>query len=405
MSLWAQPLAGMPLLQRQARLLKAAGLDPIIALASAAEEKSLMRNVAQGQLGVPEVRFELRANLLGAERFTVGNGFVGTDRFVLMRADWIMERNAIRQAMAAARATNDFVGFAHCGRNAGLAAATHDGLLQALDHLERAGQPVDDESRLAIIVAGDVAGVADSRQALAEAEDHLWQGCRKPSDGIVSRHINRYISLATSRRIAATAITPNQISIANLVLGLAAAGLAAMGGYWPVLAAAALFQVNSILDGVDGELARIRLQSSVLGEWLDTLSDDFSNLAFFAGLGLGAWRQSAATSWLWLTAATVLGTLAVALVYYVRLWRMGRGDILATDVFQPPRVNANRAPSVIDRVIALGTIVARKDLLVMAILVAAALGYAPFFLIIACMVAWSTLAALLFVLREPEVKV
>lgn len=61
------------------------------------------------------------------------------------------------------------------------------------------------------------------------AADQLWRGCRKPVDGIVSRLLNRYISLAISRRIAHTAIHPNHISIVTFSLGIIAALFAAHG--------------------------------------------------------------------------------------------------------------------------------------------------------------------------------
>jgi phosphatidylglycerophosphate synthase len=38
------------------------------------------------------------------------------------------------------------------------------------------------------------------------------------------------------------------------------------------------------LDGVDGELSRLRFESSKLGQWLDTISDDLAELCFLAGL-------------------------------------------------------------------------------------------------------------------------
>jgi phosphatidylglycerophosphate synthase len=57
-----------------------------------------------------------------------------------------------------------------------------------------------------------------------------------------------------------------------------------------------LFQLNSIIDGVDGELARMRLEASVLGEWLDTVGDGLCNTTSRRQLA-GA-RQPAFIRWL-----------------------------------------------------------------------------------------------------------
>lgn len=164
----------------------------------------------------------------------------------------------------------------------------------------------------------------------------LWSGCRKDVDGIVSRHLNRYISLSISRAIAATSIKPNHISIVTFSLGLLAAIFAGIGGYWWFVLAGITYQANSVIDGVDGELARVRYEFSLLGEWLDTLSDDNKDVLFYAGLAIGAWRTwdfpidgFDATTWLWLGGIAVAGKLVSMVAYYTWLIANKRGDLLA----------------------------------------------------------------------------
>jgi len=50
--------------------------------------------------------------------------------------------------------------------------------------------------------------------------------------------------------------------------------LIATGGYAAAVAGFGLAQLQSVLDGCDGELARVRFQQSAIGEWLDTITDD-----------------------------------------------------------------------------------------------------------------------------------
>lgn len=179
------------------------------------------------------------------------------------------------------------------------------------------------------------AAVSDLPSAKA-AEDRLWNSCRKDIDGIISRLLNRSISLAISRRIAHTGIHPNHISVVTFSLGIIAAVCAAMGGYtWFVLAGIA-YQTNSVVDGVDGELARIKYEFSLLGEWLDTLSDDFKDVLFYGGLGIGAWRTAefpidslGPETWLWLGGIAVAGKLVSMVAYYTWLIANKRGDLLA----------------------------------------------------------------------------
>lgn len=181
----------------------------------------------------------------------------------------------------------------------------------------------------------DVGARWSSRVTTTEGRERaffqLFEACRKPVDGLVARHINRHISIFISKRIVHTPLTPNMMSVFTFLLGLAGAYSVSLGGYYPVLLGAFLFQWNSILDGVDGELARVRFQQSKLGQWVDTASDDLSNIAFYLGLTLGA-RGLPGDQYL--VPIGLIGTVAFVLqmiVLYVELIQKGSGDLYAID--------------------------------------------------------------------------
>jgi len=172
---------------------------------------------------------------------------------------------------------------------------------------------------------------ADTPEGRRRAFTQLFEACRKPVDGVVARHVNRHISIFFSKRLVGTPITPNMMSVVTFLLGIAAAVFASRGGYVNVLVGAFLFQWNSILDGVDGELARVRFQHSKLGQWLDTVSDDLSNVIFYAGLAIGAralpfGRELALAGYV----AIATGLLTSA-IYYVELVQIGSGDLYAIE--------------------------------------------------------------------------
>ena len=131
----------------------------------------------------------------------------------------------------------------------------------------------------------------DTPRDLVEAERKLMDGVRKASDGPISRYINRPISMALSRVVVNTPVTPNQISVSTLVISLVSAGFAVQGGYVGFLIAGLLFQIASIVDGTDGEVAKLTFQSSQRGEWIDTVCDNVSYLAFLSGLIVGVYRS------------------------------------------------------------------------------------------------------------------
>ena len=118
------------------------------------------------------------------------------------------------------------------------------------------------------------------------AEHKLDRWLVKPTDGNFAR-FNRRISVPISRQLIKLPITPNMVSLFTLGVGLAAGLLFARGSYWNMLAGAVLSLFASILDGCDGEVARLKLMESDFGCWLETVCDWLYYLFVFAGMAIG----------------------------------------------------------------------------------------------------------------------
>lgn len=172
------------------------------------------------------------------------------------------------------------------------------------------------------------------------AERALWRSLRKPQDGWTSRWINRYLSLAVSRWLLRTPFSPNQISVAILAVGLLGAYLASRGSYLSLATGAFLFQMQSVLDGCDGEVSRITHRGSKAGEWFDTIGDDLTNYCFFAAAAIGLYR--ATHQWLYVVAGsiTVLCGLLSSGLEYRYLIRIGSGDLLKYPLSQATTAQA-----------------------------------------------------------------
>jgi phosphatidylglycerophosphate synthase len=153
------------------------------------------------------------------------------------------------------------------------------------------------------------------------AERRLLRSLVKETDGFMARHIERPISLQISRRLAPTAVTPNQMSVISILVGLCGGPFFLFQTPFLQTIGALLFLVHSILDGCDGELARLRFQESRWGGVLDFWGDNFVHAVIFACMAFG-WSRSAAAAWpLWLGGAAVFGTLGAASFVYWRLMR------------------------------------------------------------------------------------
>ncbi|QNA85245.1 hypothetical protein G4G27_15485 [Sphingomonas sp. So64.6b] len=151
---------------------------------------------------------------------------------------------------------------------------------QAVDDVRRAGADaalhfvVDHEARLK--------RAADNGPITAAA---VLEATGKASDGLASRLFNRPVS----RRISAALLRFPGVRPwhATILVGLVGAAMVLsllFGGYGGLVAGGLLFQTASLLDGVDGEIARATYRSSPRGALLDTTVDMAINIGFFAAV-------------------------------------------------------------------------------------------------------------------------
>jgi phosphatidylglycerophosphate synthase len=137
------------------------------------------------------------------------------------------------------------------------------------------------------------------------AEDAVYAALFRPDLGFIARRLNKPISVRFTRRVlVATRVTPNQITLIAAAFGLVGCALIALGGYAAIVAGFACQQLQSILDGCDGELARVRMQQSKLGAWLDTFVDDVLNVLITVAIGIGLSRAGAGA---WAAAVGIVG--------------------------------------------------------------------------------------------------
>ncbi|MBL4818381.1 MAG: NTP transferase domain-containing protein [Deltaproteobacteria bacterium] len=178
----------------------------------------------------------------------------------------------------------------------------------------------------------------DDPVALSKAENALTQTLsHKTADGPVARYLNRPISIKISRWLARYPITPNQISIFSFGLSLLAAGLFTLGNYTMLAIGGLIAQFASIIDGCDGEIARLKYLSSQYGGWLDAVLDRYADGFLLFGLTLYAQAfgeyQGAA---LWAGFLAIIGSFVLSYtadkhdhlmrskIQQTSRWRMGR---------------------------------------------------------------------------------
>ena len=161
---------------------------------------------------------------------------------------------------------------------------------------------------------------------VAAAERRLRQSIIKPTDGRVGR-FNRRMSIPISiALIRWTRCSANAMSVFLIALGFYAGWLFSVGTYASGVAAAAFSLAASILDGCDGELARLQYKDSRFGVWLDTLGDYSYYLAIFTGLTIGAVQQTQWAGFWWIGAALITGALLTFALLILLRHRITRGQ-------------------------------------------------------------------------------
>lgn len=179
-------------------------------------------------------------------------------------------------------------------------------------------------SSLRIIGPGSIPRPAVSVQRQEDvpaAELAIRRAIFKPTDGVLAR-FNRRISLPISLVLIRTPITANQISVGIVALGFWAAWLFSRGTYAASLLGAAVSLAASILDGCDGEVARLKYQESVFGCWLETVGDYSYYVAIFIGIAVGAVRSTGDAIFYNLGVAALGGFLVTAFLLLLLRQRM-----------------------------------------------------------------------------------
>lgn len=156
------------------------------------------------------------------------------------------------------------------------------------------------------IIAGALAMLIFDPASAAEAERKLWSSLTSTADGLVDRFFNRPLGRPLSKLLVRTSISPNQVSVASILVGVASAWLFARGSF---LVGALVFQLCAIIDCMDGDLARALFKQSRLGKWLDLGGDQVVHFSVFAAIGIGVARTTPSVPALALGTSAALGVL------------------------------------------------------------------------------------------------
>jgi hypothetical protein len=138
------------------------------------------------------------------------------------------------------------------------------------------------------------------------------------ADEIINTYLLRPIAAGIVWLLYPASVTPNQVTIVAILVGLASACEYLLGSPAAIAFAGVLIVLKDILDDADGQLARAKEMYSRRGRFLDSIGDFLVDGAVFAAITHAVYRTHSNAMTIVLGALSLLGiTLRVSYhVYY-----------------------------------------------------------------------------------------
>ncbi len=109
---------------------------------------------------------------------------------------------------------------------------------------------------------------------------------------IIDRYIIRKISGFISGLLVKTPVTPNQVTIVSLVIGIVAAVFFSHGTYACTIMAGVLYFISTVFDLCDGEVARFKHLESDFGKNFDIIVDSVVNASIVIGITIAIYKAN-----------------------------------------------------------------------------------------------------------------
>jgi phosphatidylglycerophosphate synthase len=126
-----------------------------------------------------------------------------------------------------------------------------------------------------------------------EVEKKIEQSSGTSLDSpIIDRYIIRKVSGFITGFLVRTSVTPNQVTMISLILGIIAAVFFSFGGHTNTITAGLIFFLCIVFDQCDGEVARTKQMESEFGRAFDIIVDSIVNAVIVAGITFALYKTS-----------------------------------------------------------------------------------------------------------------
>lgn len=236
------------------------------------------------------------------------------------------------------------------------------------------------------------------------ATKFLTEKIRRSTPTWIARNINKRISLPASVILARLRISPNAITVVNMLIGMGAAVGAAGRTYVGLLIGAILFQLASIVDGCDGEVAKLTHRCSKFGQYIDSLSDNLALAGFMTGLMIHEYRVNNHSLMAFVWGAALFISLFIIFGFMIRFLKKNT-DSASFVTFDKEYLA--KLPPVYPKPLLIfikyGKYTLKKDFFSFIFLVFAIFGVLHWWFYIATVVCWIGVGILIYLNFKPEV--
>jgi phosphatidylglycerophosphate synthase len=212
------------------------------------------------------------------------------DPLLVIRADQLVHTPLVAplvEALDTGRVSGLAIAVGPDGAYAGAFVASGAAASAAADALAR-GEP---DTQVAAAAQTRIPHGEIARHPIATAADRagahrlLWRILIKPQDNVITRYLFRPVSLRLSKVLVWTPITATQVSCFVALLVAIGCWLTTYPSTNKMIAGALIILGSSYFDCCDGEIARVKLQASRTGAWIDTIVDELSSIAYMLAIG------------------------------------------------------------------------------------------------------------------------
>jgi phosphatidylglycerophosphate synthase len=291
-------LLGISLLQRAILSVRMAGIKEIFLLNPSLKELETIKDLIAYVQSIDDTPDNISLVLINPDDSVV-EGFLKSladERFLLLSSNLAFHPDLLKepgQLPPASLNGHPLISLCRVGQLEDIVKKLNNGLPYSEAYTSGKKMPSSSRDRILVAEQKDLfCQVVADRSSFKIAERQLLETARKPTDGFIYKYLNRPISLRLTRLSLhlIPSITPNQISLTNLIPALAGAFLMMLGGYGNALTGAVLFHLSSVFDGCDGENARLTYRVSNKGAWIDTICDVIAYFAFLIAIPIGLYR-------------------------------------------------------------------------------------------------------------------